>query len=78
VLIPITNFGTQVLHIGSDTPLATLENFASVSDFLDMFEQEDVVSTMDGAEQDLPGHMQTLFEKSVTDLIVTCLMHRII
>jgi hypothetical protein len=33
VVIPITNFGTQILHIGSDTPLAALENLTLYKKF---------------------------------------------
>jgi hypothetical protein len=63
-----TNFCTQVLHIGSDMPLAALENFDSVQKILGLPDQENSDAAVDIAERDLPEHLQTLFERSLTDL----------
>jgi hypothetical protein len=67
VLIPITNFGTRTLHIGSDTPLAALENFDSVQEIPSSPEISAGV-TMETLGRDLPEHLQSVFERSVADL----------
>jgi hypothetical protein len=67
VLIPITNFGTRTLHIGSDTPLAALENFDSMQEIPSSPEVTAGV-TMETLGRDLPGHLQSLFKRSVVDL----------
>jgi hypothetical protein len=68
VLIPITNFGIRTFHIGSDTPLAAQENFDSVQEIPSSPEISTCV-TMETLGRDLPGHLQTLFERSVVDHI---------
>jgi hypothetical protein len=56
VLIPVTNFGTQVLYIGSDTPLAALKYFSFMAEL------------PDSIARNLPKHLQALFEQSMSDL----------
>jgi hypothetical protein len=68
VLISITNFGMHALHIGSDTPIAALENFDSLQEITCLPGSKHVCTTPDIADRDLPEHLQTLFERSVADL----------
>jgi hypothetical protein len=67
VLILVTNFGTRTLYIGSDMPLAAVENFDSVQEIPGSPEATAGTAT-ETPGRDLPEHLQSLFERSVVDL----------
>jgi hypothetical protein len=53
VLIPVTNFGTRTLYIGSDTPLAAVENFDTMQEIPSSPEATAGTETLG---RDLPEH----------------------